>query len=100
MSKIIIYGAGLIIITFLVGLLLFLTFDNAIYGQAIYGDSRGSFIVSGPASILVNIGIVGMVISLLSYIAYLFSRSPVLLKIYKLIGAASSTLIITGLALG
>jgi hypothetical protein len=100
MSKIIIYGAGLIVVAFVVGLLLFLTFDNATSGQAIYGNRLGSFSVSGPASVLVNIGIVGMVSSLISFIAYLFSRSPVLLKTYKFIGAASGVFIFIGLALG
>lgn len=100
MSKFIIYGAGLIVVAFVVGLLLFLTFENATLGQAIYGNRLGLFSVSGPASVFVNIGIVGMVGSLLSYVAYLFSRSSVLLKSYKFIGAASGVLIFIGLAWG
>ena len=58
------------------------------------------FSVNGPASVLVNIGIVGMVGSLLSFIAYLFIRSPLLLKSYKFIGAASGVFIFIGLAWG
>ena len=100
MSKIIIYGAGLVVVAFVVGLLLFLTFDNAASGQAIFGSRLGVFSVNGPASVLVNIGIVGMVGSLLSFIAYLFSRSPLLLKSYKFIGAASGVFIFIGLAWG
>jgi hypothetical protein len=100
MSKIIIYGAGLVVVAFVVGLLLFLTFENATSGQAIFGNHLGLFSVKGPASVLVNIGIVSMVGSLLSFIAYLFSRSPLLLKAHKFIGAASGVFIFIGLAWG
>ncbi len=100
MSKLIIYGAGLIVVTFIVGLLIFLTFDNAASGQAIYGNRLGSFTVSGPASVFVNVGILGMVSSFLCYISYLFSRNLVLLKGYKYMGAASVALILLGLACG
>jgi hypothetical protein len=100
MSKFIIYGAGLIVVAFVVGLLLFLTYDNATSGQAIFGNRFGSYSISGPASVLVNVGIIGMIGSLLSYITYLFSRSPVLLKSYKLIGTASGVFIFIGLAWG
>jgi hypothetical protein len=100
MSKFIIYGAGLVVVAFVVGLLLFLTFDNAASGQAIYGNRLGIFSVSGPASVLVNIGIVSLVLSFVSYVAYLFSRSPLLLKSYKFIGAASGVFIFIGLAWG
>lgn len=98
MSKIIIYGAGLLVVAFVVGLLLFLTFDNATTGQAVYGNRLESFVVVGQASVLVNIGIVGMVGSLALLIAYLFRRTPVLLKSYYFIGVASSILIFIGLA--
>ena len=100
MIKIVIYSAGLIVIAFVVCLLLFLTFENASSGQAVYRNRFGAFTISGPASILINIGIVGMVGSFLSFVAYLFSRSPALLKSYKVIGAASGVLIIIGLAWG
>jgi hypothetical protein len=100
MSKFIIYGAGLVVVAFVVGLLLFLTFDNAASGQAIYGNRLGVFSVSGPASVFVNIGIVSLVLSFVSYIAYLFNRSPLLLKSYKFIGAASGVFIFIGLAWG
>jgi hypothetical protein len=100
MSKIIIYGSGLIIVAFVVGLLLFLTFDNAASGHAVFGNRSGVFSVSGPASIFVNLGIVGMVGSFLSFVAYLFSRNPTLLKSYKIIGVASGVSIFIGLAWG
>ena len=100
MSKIIIYGAGLVVVAFVVGLLLFLTFENASSGQAIFGNRLGVFSVNGPASVFVNVGIVGMVGSLLSFIAYLFTRSSRFLKSYKLIGAASGVFIFIGLAWG
>lgn len=100
MSKIIIYGAGLAVVAFVVGLLLFLTFENASSGHAIFGNRQSVLSVRGPASVFVNIGIVGMVGSLVSYIAYLFGRSPFLLKSYKFIGAASGVFIFIGLAWG
>jgi hypothetical protein len=100
MSKILIYGTGLVVVAFVVGLLLFLTFDNAASGQAIFGSCLGAFSVNGPASVLVNIGIIGIVGSLLSFIAYLFSRRPLLLKSYKIICAASGVFIFIGLAWG
>jgi hypothetical protein len=98
MKKIIIYGAGLIVVAFIVGLLLFLTLDNVSSGQAVYSNQFGNFYISGPTSILVNGGIVGMVVSLLSFIGYLFSRNALLLKSYKIIGAASGLFILIGLA--
>lgn len=100
MSKIIIYGAGLVFVAFVVGLLLFLTVDNAVSGQAVYGSRFGVFRVSGPASILVNVGIFGLVCSFLSYIVFLFNRSQILLTIYKFIGVASGFVIFLGLAWG
>ena len=88
------------IVAFVVGLLLFLAFDNAASGQATYANRLGVFNVSGPASIFVNVGIVGLVCSFLSFIMYLFNRSPLLLKSYKFIGAASGVFIFIGLAWG
>lgn len=96
MSKYIIYGAGLLVVAFVIGLLLFLTIDNASHGQAIYGGRLGSFSVTGPASILVNLGIVGMVGSLLAYLAYLLGRNAVLLKSYKILSVASGLIIFIG----
>ena len=100
MSKIIIYGAGLAVVAFVVGLLLFLTFENAASGYATYGSRLGTVTVIGPESILVNFGIVGLVISFLSFLAYLFTRRPLLLKSYKFIGAVSGSLVFIGLVLG
>ena len=97
MSKIIIYGAGLAVVAFVVGLLLFLTFDNAASGQAIYGNRFDTFTISGPASILVNTGIVGLAFSFLAFIAFLLNRSPLLLKSYKLICFVSGIFIFIGL---
>jgi hypothetical protein len=100
MSKIIIYGAGLIVVAFVVGLLLFLTFDNVMLDQAIYSNGLGVFAISGPASLVVNIGIVGIAGSLVTFITYLFSRHPVLLKSYKILGVASCMCVFIGLAWG
>lgn len=100
MSKILIYGAGLLVAAFVVVLLLFLTFDNAVNGFAIFGDERGVQRVFGPASFLVNFGIVGLVCSFVSYLAYLFSRKPLLLKSYRFIGIASGVFISIGLVWG
>lgn len=88
----------MVVVAFVVGLLLFLTFENAALGQAIYGNRFGSFSVNGPASICINIGIVGLVFSLIAFILFLFNRSPLLLKSYKFFGAASGVLIFLGLA--
>ncbi len=98
MSKFIIYGAGLLIVALVVGLLLFLTFENISSEQAVYGTKYGSYYVSGPPSILVNGGILGMLVSLMSYIGYLFNRSSILAQSYKIVGALSSVLIGVGLA--
>ena len=98
MSKLIIYGAGLLVVAFVVGLLLFLTFENASSGQAVYGTRYGSYFVSGPPSILVNLGILGMVVSAMSYIGYLFNRSSLLAHSYKLSATVSGVLIGIGLA--
>lgn len=86
------------VVAFVVGLLLFLSFDNAAFGQAIYASRFGAFYVSGPASIFINIGIIGLVCSFLSFIMYLFNRSTLFLKGYKFIGAASGVFIFIGIA--
>ena len=96
MSKYIVYGAGLLVVAFVVGLLLFLTIDNATSGQVIFGNRFSSFRVTGSASILINLGILGMVGSLLAFISYLFSRNSVLLRSYKILGATSSLIIFIG----
>jgi len=96
MTRYLIYGAGLLVIAFVVGLLLFLTFENAVTGTAVYGTRSGSFRVSGFASILVNVGIVGLVLSTVSYIIYLAKRSASLLKCYQYIGAVSGVFILLG----
>jgi len=98
MSKIIIYGAGLLIVTFVIGLLLFLTFENVSSWQAVYGTRYDTFFVSGPSSVMVNLGILGMAVSAVSYIGYLFNRSSLLARSYKLLAALSGVLIGIGLA--
>jgi len=100
MSKILIYGAGIIIIAFVIILLLFLTFENAISGQAVFGTRNGVFTVSGFPAILVNFGILGLVMSLISYIIFLFNRRVVLQKAYKYLGVLSSILVTIGFVLG
>ena len=100
MSKAIIYGAGLLIVTFILGLLAFLTIDNFTNSQVIYGTRNGSFSVNGLPSILVNVGILGLITSFVSYIFFLFKRSTVFLKSYKIIGTVSGALIGVGLLCG
>lgn len=96
MSRYIVYGAGLLVVALVVGLLVLLTIDNATSGQAIFGNRFSSFRVTGPASILINIGILGMVGSLLTFISYIFSRRRMLLRSYQFLGAASGLIIFIG----
>lgn len=100
MSKIIIYGAGLVVVAFVVGLLLLLTFDNVISGQAVFGTRWGVFAVNGPASVFVNAGIVGAVGSLILYVSFLFSRKSVLYRAYQIASATSVLAIFIGLIWG
>lgn len=97
MSKILIYGAGLIVIAFVVGLLLFLTFENAFSGRAIYGTENGSFFVSGFPAILVNFGILSLISSLISYLVFLYTRRSIYQKAYKRLTLLSGILISIGL---
>jgi hypothetical protein len=100
MSKIIIYGAGLLLVGFVVLLLLFLTFENAISGQAIYGTREGDvFFVTGFPATLVNLGILGVISSFISYMCYLFKRHIYFLKAYRFLGLLSGVLITVGIVL-
>ncbi|BBB29723.1 hypothetical protein [Neptunomonas japonica] len=100
MSKIIIYGAGLLVVGFVVFLLLFLTFENAISGQAIYGTRQGdAFFVTGFPATLINFGILGLILSLITYIGYLFKRHVYFLKAYRYLGLFSGVLISIGIVL-
>ena len=97
MSKVIIYGAGLLVVCFIVSLLGFLTFDNLLNNRAIYGTRSGEFNVSGFPSILVNLGILGFISSLLLYIAYLFKRNKWVYQCYTVSGFVSCFLVFGGL---
>lgn len=99
MSKTLIYGAGLVIVAFVIILLLFLTFENAFSGQATWGTRNGAFTVSGFPAILVNFGILGLVISLVSYILYLFNRRVMFQNTYKYLSLLSGVLVSIGFVL-
>lgn len=96
-----IYLAGMIPVVFLVAVLILLTFDNLMSNRAIYGDEVGNRNeVDGISAIFVNVGILGLVLWLCFYLAYLVSRNPVLIKFHKVIGVASTLCIAAGLAYG
>ncbi|USA41697.1 hypothetical protein NCG89_09210 [Spongiibacter taiwanensis] len=96
-----IYMAGMIPVLFVVGLLLFLTFDNLLSGRAVYGAKFGNaFEVEGVAAILVNLGILGLIVWLGSYLAFLVKRSPKLMQFHRAAGVVSSVLIAVGLVYG
>jgi TM2 domain-containing membrane protein YozV len=98
MSKTIIYGAGLLIVGFFVFGLLFLTFENAISGRAIYGTRQDDmFFVTGFPATLVNLGILGLISSLISYIGYFFKRQSYFRKAYEYLGYLGGVLIIVGI---
>ncbi|MBO9492378.1 hypothetical protein J7384_18595 [Endozoicomonas sp. G2_1] len=80
----------------LVVLLLFLTFENAMSGQAIWGTRDGSVVVKGFSAILVNLGILSIVLSFGSYLAYLRNRRELLHKLYNIFGVLSAVLVLVG----
>jgi len=95
-----VFGIGVLFSFLLVGLLLYLTFENAQRGTAIYG-TRGSdaIHVTGPFSILVNLGIVGLVASFLAYILYVHTRKEVFAKVYFFAPFGSVLLVLIGFVL-
>ncbi|WP_322003144.1 hypothetical protein [Marinobacter alexandrii] len=96
-----IYIVGLIPVVFVAGLLLFLTLENFLSGQATYGDKFGNaYEVEGVAAVIVNLGILGLVCWLVLYMVYLFKRSPGLLRLHCGVGAISSLCIAAGLFYG
>jgi len=96
-----IYMAGMIPVLFVVGLLIFLTFDNLLSSRAVYGDKFGNvYEVEGLAAILVNLGIFGLIGWLGSYLAFLVNRSPKLMRVHRAIGIASGVCIAAGLVYG
>ena len=96
MRKTIIYGAGLIIVLALVGFLLFFTFQNALSGQAMFGDENTTLTVNDYSAVLINLAILGAVISLISYLVYLFSRRNFFHKIYAYLGMLSGVFLFLG----
>ncbi|KZY35122.1 hypothetical protein A3754_18720 [Alcanivorax sp. HI0083] len=96
-----IYLAGMVPVFFVVGLLVFLTFDNLFTGRAVYGDKFGNaYEVQGVAAILVNFGILGLVGWLGSFLAFLIWRSPRLMRFHRAIGVVSSLCVVGGLVYG
>lgn len=96
-----VYMAGMMPVLFVVGLLIFLTFDNLLSGRAVYGDKFGNaFEVEGLAAILVNLGIFGLIGWLGSYLAFLVKRSPKLMQVHRAVGVVSGVFIAVGLAYG
>jgi len=92
---------GMMPVLFVVGLLIFLTFDNLLSGRAVYGDKFGNaFAVDGLAAILVNLGIFGLIGWLGSYLAFLVKRSPKLMQVHRALGVVSGVFIVVGLAYG
>ena len=82
-----IYMAGMIPVFFVVGLLIFLTFDNLLSSRAVYEDKFGNaYEFEGRAAILVNLGIFGLIGWLGSYLAFLVKRSPKLMRFHRAIG--------------
>ena len=97
MSKTLIYGAGLIIVVALIVFVLFLTFHNAFSDYAILGDENNTFIVNGYPAIFINLGVFTGVLSLISYLVYLFNRHILFYKLYAYLGLFSSALVTIGL---
>ena len=96
-----IYMVGMVPVLFVVGLLIFLTFDNLLSGRAVYGDKFGNaYEVEGLAAILVNLGIFGLIGWLGSYLAFLVNRSPKLMWVHRAIGVVSGVCIAVGLLYG
>ena len=96
-----IYMAGMIPVLFVVGLLIFLTFDNLLSSRAVYGDKFGNaYEVDGLAAILVNLGIFGLIAWLGSYLAFLVKRSAKLMWAHRAIGVVSGVFIAVGLVYG
>ncbi|MCA0895119.1 hypothetical protein [Microbulbifer agarilyticus] len=96
-----VYLAGMLPILFVVGLLVFLTFENFLSSQAIFGDKFGNvYAVEGNAAVLVNLGIFGLVGWLVSYLVFLVSRNHSLLLVHRFIGAVSILCIVAGLLYG
>lgn len=79
--------------------MLFLTFENAFSYQAIYGTENGSFFVSGFPSILVNLGILALISSLISYLVFLYARRLIYQKVYERLMLLSGIFISIGLVM-
>lgn len=93
--------AGMIPVIFVGGILVFLTFNNLLSGRAVYGDRFGNaYEVEGLAAILVNLGILGFIGWLGSYLAFLVKRSPKLIRVHRAIGVVSGLCIVVGLVYG
>jgi len=83
---------------FVISILGFLTYDNMRNGQAIYGVSRGNDAIeaSGYPAILINIGIVVLILSALSYFVYIFTKRKKFEGMYISFGVLSGLLVISG----
>ncbi len=86
---------------FVVSILGFLTYDNmknGQAGQAIYGVSRGNGAIeaSGYPAIIINVGIVILILSALSYFGYIFTKRKKFEALYISFGVLSGLLVISG----
>lgn len=90
MTKRIIDGLGLLVIFFVIGLLGFLIFENILSNRAVYAVNNEVFHVSGLKSIFVNLGVLGLISTL---IFYLSKRTRRLHQCYKITGFISGLLI-------
>jgi len=83
---------------FVVSTLGFLTYDNMKNGQAIYGVSRGNGAIeaNGYPAIIINIGIVVLILSALSYFGYIFTKRKKFEALYISFGVLSGLLVISG----
>jgi ABC-type uncharacterized transport system permease subunit len=100
MTKKLIYGMGLCLGLFVVLLLVYLTFDNAISGRAVFASKYSIASVSGSASIFVNLGIFGVIASFLMFLGFLFRRSVKYLKASQIVAAIGMLFIAVGLIWG
>jgi hypothetical protein len=78
-------------------ILIKLTIENFGRNIAVYGTRNGSIEVIGSPSILVNVGILGLVCSAILYSIHLFNRSKSLLKAHYCFTVLSIIIILVGM---
>ena len=97
MIKRIVYGLGLLVIFSVIGLLGFLTLENILNHRAVYAVDNEVFQVSGLRSVFVNLGVLGLISTLIFYVVYLCKRTRRWHQCYKVTGVGSTLLICFGL---